>query len=92
MDLFEEQVERTPDAKALVFEGRELTYRELDRASNRLASRLKSMGAGPDTLIGISMERSVELDENSPESHSNLGALLALQGDPERALEELKSN
>ncbi len=61
MDLFEEQVERTPDAKALVFEGRELTYRELDRASNRLASRLKSMGAGPDTLIGISMERSVEL-------------------------------
>lgn len=61
MDLFEEQVERTPDAKALVFEGRELTYRELDRASNRLASRLKSMGAGPDTLIGISMRRSVEL-------------------------------
>jgi len=61
MDLFEAQVQRSPNAPALIFEDQRLTYAELDKASNRLASRLKSMGAGPDMLIGIAMERSIEM-------------------------------
>jgi len=61
MDLFEEQARRTPDASALIFEGERLTYGELDERSNQLARRLRSMGARPDTLIGISMERSIEM-------------------------------
>jgi len=61
MDLFEQQVQHSPDATALIFEGEQLTYRELDDRANGLAHRLRSMGAGPDTLIGISMERSIEM-------------------------------
>ncbi|MBV9124651.1 MAG: amino acid adenylation domain-containing protein, partial [Planctomycetes bacterium] len=59
--LVEAQVERTPDATALVFEGESLTYRELNARANRLAHHLLSLGVGPDVLVGISMERSVEM-------------------------------
>ena len=55
--LFEEQVARTPTATALLFDGRETTYAELNRQSNRLARRLQSLGLGPETLAAISMER-----------------------------------
>ncbi|HEX3128096.1 MAG TPA: non-ribosomal peptide synthase/polyketide synthase [Thermoanaerobaculia bacterium] len=54
-ELIESQVERTPDAVAVVFEGETLTYRELDEWASALASRL------PATLIGISIERSLEM-------------------------------
>ena len=59
--LFEAQVDRTPDACALVFEGEELTYRELDRRANQLAHHLVALGVLPDTPVGLSTERSLEL-------------------------------
>ena len=59
--LIEAQVERTPDAVAVIFCGRQLTYRELDRRANRVARYLQNLGVGPETLVGICMERSIEL-------------------------------
>jgi amino acid adenylation domain-containing protein len=59
--LFEEQVQRCPDAVAVWCEGRQLTYRELDRQANQLAHYLRRHGVGPDLLVGICMERSAEL-------------------------------
>ena len=60
-ELFEAQVARTPDAIALVAGDCQLTYRELDARSSRLARRLRALGAGRDVLVGILLERSVEL-------------------------------
>jgi amino acid adenylation domain-containing protein len=60
-ELFEEQVERTPDAIALVFEDQRLTYRELNSRTNQLAHFLRKLGVGPEVLVGIFMERSVEM-------------------------------
>jgi natural product biosynthesis luciferase-like monooxygenase protein len=59
--LFEAQVARTPEAVALVFEGSRLTYRELDARANQLARHLRSLGVGPDSLVGLCLERSLEL-------------------------------
>jgi amino acid adenylation domain-containing protein len=59
--LFEAQVERTPDAVAVVFEDEQLTYGELNRRANQLAHHLRSLGVGPDVLVGISLERSLEM-------------------------------
>jgi len=59
--LFEEQVERTPDAIALVFEQQRLTYRELNARANQLARHLKTLGVGPETLVGIYVERSLNM-------------------------------
>ena len=59
--LFEEQVERTPDAVAVVFEGQQLTYRELNNRANQLAHYLQKLGVKPDMLVGICVERSVEM-------------------------------
>ncbi|MCP4661909.1 MAG: AMP-binding protein, partial [bacterium] len=63
--LFERQVERVPDAVAVVFEaavdrgpGERLSYRELNRRANQLAHHLRSLGVGPDVLTGIYLERS----------------------------------
>ncbi|MEN6350336.1 MAG: amino acid adenylation domain-containing protein [Syntrophomonas sp.] len=60
-ELFEEQVERTPDAMALNYEDQGLTYRELNRRANRLAHYLRKLGVGPEVLVGICMERSLEM-------------------------------
>ena len=60
LGLFEAQVERTPEAVALEFEGEALAYSELNRRANQLARRLRQMGVGPDVLVGLYMERSVE--------------------------------
>ena len=60
-ELFEEQVERTPDAAAVAFEEQSLTYRELDRRANRLARRLQTLGVGPEARVGICVERSLEM-------------------------------
>jgi len=59
--LFEQQAERTPNGEAVRFEGESVTYAELNRLANRLAYRLRAIGAGPDVLVGICMERSIEL-------------------------------
>ncbi len=58
---FEMQVERTPEAIALVFEEQQLTYRELNQRANQLAHYLRAQGVGPDTLVGICIERSLEM-------------------------------
>ena len=57
---FESQVEKTPDAPALTFERQTLTYRELNRLSNRVAHCLNRMGVEPETLVGLFVDRSVE--------------------------------
>lgn len=59
--LFEEQVERTPSAEAVFFEGERLTYQELDQRANQLAHHLQKLGVGPDVLVGLCLERSVEM-------------------------------
>lgn len=58
--LVEAQVERTPEATAVVFEGETLTYRELDRRANQLAHHLRKQGVGPNVLAAVCMERSLE--------------------------------
>jgi amino acid adenylation domain-containing protein len=58
---FEEQVERTPSAVAVAFEGQELTYCELNERANQLAHYLRDLGVGPEKLVGLCLERSVEL-------------------------------
>jgi hypothetical protein len=60
-ELFETQVERCPDAAALVFEDTKLTYRELNRRANQLAHYLRKLGLGPESLVGICMKRSMEM-------------------------------
>ena len=60
-ELFEEQVEKTPDAVALIFEDQSLSYQELNRRSNQQAHYLRKIGISPDILVGICLERSVEM-------------------------------
>ncbi|MGH8672534.1 MAG: amino acid adenylation domain-containing protein, partial [Burkholderiales bacterium] len=59
--LLEEQVEKTPEAVALLFEHQQLTYGELNARANQLAHHLQALGVGPDTLIAICVERSLEM-------------------------------
>ena len=59
--LFEEQVEKTPDAIAVVFENQQLTYRELNQRANQLAHFLQKLGVGPEVLVGICLERSLDM-------------------------------
>ncbi|WP_413465005.1 amino acid adenylation domain-containing protein [Aerosakkonema funiforme] len=58
--LFEARVQQTPDAVAVVFEGTQLTYRQLNRQANQLAHYLQKLGVGPDVLVGMCLERSLE--------------------------------
>jgi amino acid adenylation domain-containing protein/non-ribosomal peptide synthase protein (TIGR01720 family) len=58
-ELFEAQVEKTPDAIAVVFESEQLTYRELNTRANQLAHYLQKLGVKPEVLVGICVERSL---------------------------------
>jgi amino acid adenylation domain-containing protein len=60
-ELFELQVKRSPEAIAAVLSGRELTYRALNERANQLAHYLQALGVGPEVLVGICMEPSLEL-------------------------------
>jgi amino acid adenylation domain-containing protein len=60
-ELFEEQVARTPDAIALVFEGKELNYAQLNAKANQLARYLREQGVKPDSLVALCVERSLEM-------------------------------
>ena len=60
-EMFEEQAERTPDAVAVIFGDQQLTYRELNMRANQLAHHLQSLGVSADVLVGIYLERSLEM-------------------------------
>ncbi|WP_437620402.1 non-ribosomal peptide synthase/polyketide synthase [Sorangium sp. So ce1151] len=60
-ELIEEQAAATPDAEAARFEGESLTYAELNRRANQVAHHLRGLGVGPESLVGVLMERSLEL-------------------------------
>ncbi|MBF2007873.1 MAG: amino acid adenylation domain-containing protein [Chlorogloeopsis fritschii C42_A2020_084] len=59
--LFEAQAEKTPDAVAVVYENQQLTYRELNQQANQLAHYLQKLGVKPEVLVGICVERSLEM-------------------------------
>jgi amino acid adenylation domain-containing protein len=59
--LFEEQAQSTPEAIALSYEQQHLTYGQLNGRANQVAHRLREMGVGPDVLVGVCLERSVEM-------------------------------
>ncbi|HEY7403806.1 MAG TPA: amino acid adenylation domain-containing protein [Candidatus Angelobacter sp.] len=60
-EIFEEQVRQTPDTVAVVYEGSELTYRELNERANQLAHYLHGVGVKPGARVGICVERSLEM-------------------------------
>lgn len=60
-EMFESQVSRTPDARALLFEGKALTYQELNNYANQVARALLAREVGPETLVGLYIERSPEM-------------------------------
>jgi len=60
-ELFESQVQRSPSTVAVELDGSSLTYQQLNERANRLAHYLRKIGVGPDVLVGISMERSLDL-------------------------------
>ena len=59
--LFEHQVQRAPEAIAVVFEDQRLSYRELNQRANQIAHYLRKLGVGPDSLVGVCMQRSTEM-------------------------------
>lgn len=59
--LFAQQVEKTPNAIAVVFENHSLTYQQLDQQANQLAHYLKKLGVGADVLVGICLDRSLDM-------------------------------
>jgi amino acid adenylation domain-containing protein len=59
--LFEAQAERTPTSQAIIFVNERITYLELNRRANKIAHRLRALGVGPETLVCICMERSVQM-------------------------------
>lgn len=60
-NLFEAQVERSPDAIAVVFEDQQFTYRELNCRANQLAHHLQVLGIRPEVFVGLCIERSLEM-------------------------------
>lgn len=76
--LIAEQAARTPDEVAVVCEDQSLTYAELDRRSNQLARRLTQLGVRPDALVGLFVERSVEMMVGLLAVHKAGGAYVPL--------------
>ncbi|MDF5733062.1 MAG: amino acid adenylation domain-containing protein, partial [Rhizonema sp. PD38] len=60
-ELFEQQVQRSPDSVAVQFTGQHLTYRELDHRANQLANYLQTLGVGPETLVDLCVERDIPM-------------------------------
>ncbi|HVG20491.1 MAG TPA: amino acid adenylation domain-containing protein, partial [Blastocatellia bacterium] len=87
-ELTEQQAERTPDQTAIAFGGERMNYRELNDRANRVAYHLRRLGVGPESLVGISAERSVEMIVGLLAVLKAGGAYLPL--DPEYPKERLK--
>ncbi len=60
-ELFEDQVNKTPDAIALIYQSEQLTYSQLNKRANQLAHYLRKQGVKPDSLVGVSLDRSPEI-------------------------------
>jgi amino acid adenylation domain-containing protein len=89
VDLFEEQAAKTPDQTALVFEGRKLTYKELDEKANRLAHYLRNeYGILPDDLVGIMLDRSESMIVALLGIMKSGGAYVAIDPENPRARKE----
>jgi amino acid adenylation domain-containing protein len=87
-ELFERQVEQTPDNVAVEYGSQEITYRELDRRANQLARYLRKQGVGPEMVVGIWVERSVEMVVGILGVLKAGGAYMPLDGSyPEERLE-----
>jgi non-ribosomal peptide synthetase component F len=87
-ELFEAQVEMRPESVALVFEETKLTYRELNQRANQLAHYLQELGVGPEVVVGLCLERSVEMTVGVLGILKAGGAYLPL--DPQNPLERLR--
>jgi amino acid adenylation domain-containing protein len=61
VDLFEQQAQETPALEAVTFEGKRITYTELNRRANQLAHYLARRGVGPEVMVGLYVERSIEM-------------------------------
>ncbi len=59
--IFEQQAAQTPEATALIFQNEQVSYRELNQRANQLAHGLRGLGVGPETIVGLCVERSVEM-------------------------------
>lgn len=60
-EIIEQQAQRTPSAPAVIYRDEQLTYRELNEQANQLAHYLRHLGVGPEVLVGVLMERSIEM-------------------------------
>jgi len=87
-DLFSEQVVKSPEAPALIFEDIELSYGELDRCSNQLARYLISEGVGSEDIVAIALDRSIEMVVSLLGVLKSGAAYLPL--DPEYPVERLR--
>ena len=76
--MIEAQADRTPDAPAVAAGTRELSYRALDERANRLAHALRAAGAGPDVLIGLHVERGIDLVAGALAIHKSGSAYVPL--------------
>lgn len=91
--LVEQQVDRTPDTAAVVFEDRSITYRELDERANRLAHHLIGLGVGPDHLVGVHLNRGIDLVVAVVAVHKAGGAYVPLDPTyPSNRLEHMISD
>jgi non-ribosomal peptide synthetase component F len=86
-ELFAEQAKRAPDRIALIGDAQEVTYGELNRRANQLAHYLRRMGVGPEVLVGLCLQRSVEMVVAVMGVLKSGGAYLPL--DPESPIERL---
>ena len=60
-EIFEDQVKRSPHSIAVTFEHRQLTYQQLDEKANQLGNYLRTLGVGPESLVGVCLERNLEI-------------------------------
>ena len=77
-ELFEEQVARTPEAIAIEFSGTHLNYRQLNEQANRLAGLLQTYGAGPEKIVAVMMDRSIDMVTSLCAAFKSGGAYLPL--------------